>query len=278
MRSLFQDIRYARRMMFKNPAFTAVAVLALALGIGANTAIFSVVNAVMLRPLPYEKPHELVTVVRASEDGGTTSESVSMTKFVHWRDNNTVFEGLAAYDVLGAGGDRPERIRGIRRSPVRRGAPVDVLELGVPIRMRRALPGLAVCLQTVVERTEQRRHHPVTGPVPQVRQLLGEVPHALPRPSQGRLRISPRGRLHQQDQVLQQGRVRVDRPFASRAGLADAPWPWAGRLGQLAKTHADGTPRHPGRARHRRHAAPPERLDFRRGDTAPQPLVKQSLQ
>ena len=120
MRSLLQDVRFARRMMFKNPAFTTVAVLALALGIGANTAIFSVVNAVMLRPLPYEEPHELVAVVRASEDGGT-SDSVSMTKFVHWRDYNTVFEGLGAYDVLGAGhnltgGDRPERIRGIRVS------------------------------------------------------------------------------------------------------------------------------------------------------------------
>ena len=121
MRSLFQDVRYARRMMVKNPAFTAVAVLALALGIGANTAIFSVVNAVMLRPLPYEEPYELVAVIRAFEDGGTTSETVSMTKFVHWRDYNTVFEGLWAYDVLGAGhnltgSDRPERIRGIRVS------------------------------------------------------------------------------------------------------------------------------------------------------------------
>ena len=120
MGNLLQDVRYAYRMMIKNRAFTTVAILALALGIGANTAIFSVVNGVMLRPLPYEEPDELVSVVRAFEGGGT-SDSVSMTKFVFWRDNNTVFEQLGAYDVLGAGhnltgGDRPERIRGIRVS------------------------------------------------------------------------------------------------------------------------------------------------------------------
>ncbi len=120
MRNLLQDVRYAYRVMIKNRAFTTVAVCALALGIGANTAIFSVVNAVMLRPLPYEQPDELVSVVRAFEGGGT-SDSVSMTKFVFWRDSNTVFDQLGAYDVLGAGhnltgGDRPERIRGIRVS------------------------------------------------------------------------------------------------------------------------------------------------------------------
>ena len=120
MGNLLHDVRYAYRMMVRNRAFTTVAILALALGIGANTAIFSVVNAVMLRALPYEEPDELVSVGRAFE-GGQTSESVSMTKFVFWRDNNTVFEQLGAYDVLGAGhnltgGDRPERIRGIRVS------------------------------------------------------------------------------------------------------------------------------------------------------------------
>ena len=125
MGTLLQDVRYAYRMMITNRAFTTVAILALALGIGANTAIFSVVNAVMLRPLPYEEPDELVSVVRAFEGGGT-SDSVSMTKFVFWRDNNTVFEQLGAYDVLGAGhnltgGDRPERIRGTKaaRAPPR---------------------------------------------------------------------------------------------------------------------------------------------------------------
>ena len=120
MKLLLQDMRYAYRMLIKNPGFSAVAVLALALGIGANTAIFSVVNAVLLRPLPYEEPDRLVSVARGFEGGGR-SDSVSMTKFVFWRDNNQVFDGLGAYDILGAGhnltgGDRPERIASIRVS------------------------------------------------------------------------------------------------------------------------------------------------------------------
>ena len=120
MRTLLQDIRYACRMMIKNPGFTAVAVLALALGVGANTAIFSVVNAVILRPLPYEEPDRLVTVERDFGAEGTRS-AVSMTKFVFYREHNQVFDQLGAYAQLGAGQNltgvgEPERIRGIRVS------------------------------------------------------------------------------------------------------------------------------------------------------------------
>lgn len=120
MRTLLQDIRYTYRMMISNPGFTVVAIVALALGIGANTAIFSVVNSVMLRPLPYEEPDRLVSVERDFGSGGTRS-ALSMTKFVFYRDHNQVFDQLGAYDQLGAGQNltgagEPERVRGIRVS------------------------------------------------------------------------------------------------------------------------------------------------------------------
>jgi predicted permease len=114
-----QDIRYGFRLLVKNPAFTIVAVLTLALGIGANSAIFSVVNTVLLRPLPYPQPERLEQVMRhyAFGDVGTASA----TKFVFWRDHSEVFSGLAAYDLLPGGfnltgSGPPEHVTGIRVS------------------------------------------------------------------------------------------------------------------------------------------------------------------
>ena len=97
--TLFQDIRYGVRMLTKNPAVTAVAVLTLALGIGANAAIFSGVSAFVLRPLNVPEPGRLVRPVEVSEDRGIADE-VSYPDFSDYRAQSTVFEAMSAEDML----------------------------------------------------------------------------------------------------------------------------------------------------------------------------------
>jgi putative ABC transport system permease protein len=116
---LLHDLRYAVRTQVKNPAFTIVAVMALALGIGANTAIFSVVNTVLLRPLPYKDPDRLVMVWEDATKAGYPRDVPTNANFIDWRDQNHVFEGMAAiaydsFNLTGAGD--PERLDGRRVS------------------------------------------------------------------------------------------------------------------------------------------------------------------
>jgi putative ABC transport system permease protein len=110
---LAQDLRYGLRTLRKSPGFTAVAALTLALGIGANTAIFSVVNAALLRPLPYEAPDRLVVIWGTHPQVGR--EEASLPDFVDWREQSQSFERMAA--TLGwsfslTGGEEPERLIG----------------------------------------------------------------------------------------------------------------------------------------------------------------------
>ncbi len=120
LEQLLRDIRFGIRVLYKSPGFTAVAVLSLALGIGANTAIFSVVDAVLLRPLPYAQPDRLVTVSECSRPyDQSTKNEVAPGNFLDWRTRNDVFEQIGAVDLHGyslTGADRPERVLGAATS------------------------------------------------------------------------------------------------------------------------------------------------------------------
>ena len=94
---LVQDLRYGARMVLKNPGFTAVAVLTLALGIGANTAIFSAVNALILQPLPYKDPDRLVQVFSQNEKMHEQSVWLSPLDFVDLKNQSTAFEEIAGW-------------------------------------------------------------------------------------------------------------------------------------------------------------------------------------
>src|SRR5512132_709207 len=112
MQTLLQDVRYGLRRLARSPGFTAVAVATLALGIGANTAIFSVVHAVLLKPLPFEQPDERVRVTADLTGQGVTDAGTSPPELFDYRDRSGAFSAISGLYPINAnitGMERPER-------------------------------------------------------------------------------------------------------------------------------------------------------------------------
>jgi len=119
MDTLLQDVRLALRKLVHNPGFATVAIATLALGIGANTAIFSVIDRVLLQPLPYSQPHRLVRLQLKFRDG--FGQSVSIPKFMAWKQHTQAFQAMCAYNFSGpglnlSGGVTPEQVKAIHVS------------------------------------------------------------------------------------------------------------------------------------------------------------------
>src|SRR5262245_39876549 len=121
MNTIWQDLRYGARMLFKNSGFTLVAIVTLALGIGANTTIFSVINSLLLKPIPFPEADRLVLVWRSQVNDPTSRNIVSAPNFWDWRRENDAFAEMAIFDSAGkgynlSGGGEPERVSGVRVS------------------------------------------------------------------------------------------------------------------------------------------------------------------
>src|SRR5262249_22936441 len=120
METVLQDLRYALRMLMKNPGFTVIAVVALALGIGANTSIFSFINSMLLQPLPYADSDRLIVAFESVPRFNAFHDDVSVGDYLEWKDRNRVFQEMAAVTGWSAnltGQDEPERIQGAHVSP-----------------------------------------------------------------------------------------------------------------------------------------------------------------
>src|SRR6185369_5760455 len=113
MQTLWQDLRYGARMLVKKPGFALIAIITLALGIGANTAIFSVVNTVLLRPLPYSKPDRLIFIYNSAPGFGISKLGLMEAEFLRLRDQARSLEHVALYTSTTftlTGEGEPERI------------------------------------------------------------------------------------------------------------------------------------------------------------------------
>jgi len=120
--TLWQDIRYGWRMLAKNPGFTAIAVVTLALRIGANAGLFSVVNAVLLNPLPYDQPERVVALYAQTTE--FSRSSISYLNFLDWQRENRSFEGLRS-QLFGVSATDPATFLGVALVSMRLSARVD---------------------------------------------------------------------------------------------------------------------------------------------------------
>ena len=124
------DTRFGLRLLLRSPGFTVVAVLTLALGIGANTAIFSVIHSVLLRPLPFVEPDRLFLAYQSMPEQGRETMPVSPPNFGDWREQSQLFDGLAAFyggSFNLTGGEAPERVPGMHVSAGFFGLMIDLI-------------------------------------------------------------------------------------------------------------------------------------------------------
>src|SRR5262245_30292599 len=115
MQTLLQDLRYGVRMLVKNPGFTLIAVITLALCIGANTAIFSLINSLLLKPIPFPQADRVALIWQSQVSNPKSRNIVSAPNFWDWQRQNDVFENMAVFDTAGKGYDlsgdnEPERV------------------------------------------------------------------------------------------------------------------------------------------------------------------------
>ena len=153
-----------------------------------------------------------------------------------------------------------------------------MLELGVAIRVRRTLAGLAVGLQAVPQILEQFCHQAMADLVALAVEFRSQLAHTLAGPAQGRLWIAATIRFDQLFQIVDQGRILVDRPLAPATGLADAPDTGHSWLTQFLEAAGDGATRHARRTRHGRYATIAQGFGLGRRIEPPQPFIQKGLQ
>ncbi len=273
MRAFLNDLRYAGRTLRRSPGFALLAIGIMALGIGANTAVFSVVNGVLLKPLPYPGADRIVALRTVFLTDGANEPLVSIANFRDWRDQSSSFEAMASYR---GGGETPDHAR--RHGRVRtRSASVDVAVLSrlrrrsrssaarsraeeivpgtrprgahqprvlaEPVRRRSRRPERTMRVGT--DRARHRRRHAARFPVPGPDRCLGAADHERDDSRTGHnffavARLKPDVSLEQARAELSDDRRRLEQQYPdSNQGRGVSPRsPLAGRAGGRCPPHA----------------------------------------